>query len=102
MEDVCKLSNTSLLENSTDEGSSKWETVKNFMIKVIYYFKYILSMIHCVSVFQVSQPCAEMVVNCQWQGMLYPCGEIINPALTDEGVCCTFNKVASEYMYHHP
>lgn len=57
--------------------------------------------VHIVIV-QANQPCEQMIVNCQWQGVHYPCGDLVNPALTDEGVCCTFNRVPGKYMYHDP
>ncbi|GLV41439.1 pickpocket 28 [Carabus blaptoides fortunei] len=83
LEDICNVNGTQIESNSTDSSSSDWEFIKTFMLKV-------------------SQPCNKLFVHCKWQGYSVPCEHIINEALTDEGVCCTFNKVANQYMYHNP
>ncbi|KAF6201828.1 hypothetical protein GE061_004223 [Apolygus lucorum] len=53
--------------------TASWEYIKKFMIKM-------------------TQPCHEMLVYCQWHGDTVPCDEIFNPNLTDEGMCCVFNR----------
>ncbi|KAI5730158.1 hypothetical protein M8J76_010655 [Diaphorina citri] len=64
-------------------GVGEWETVKNFMIKV-------------------TQPCDSMLRLCLWHGDPINCSRIFYPSLTDEGMCCAFNKVRNEFIFKNP
>ncbi|KAK7604719.1 hypothetical protein V9T40_005905 [Parthenolecanium corni] len=66
-----------------DNASSSWPVVQKFMLKV-------------------SQPCHKMILSCTWHGEHQNCYEIFNAALTDEGMCCTFNRVKNELIFRNP
>ncbi|CAB3366736.1 Hypothetical predicted protein [Cloeon dipterum] len=61
----------------------KWATVQEFMIKG-------------------GQPCHEMLVACAWSSKNRNCTNLFNTALTDEGLCCSFNKVPRELLFRNP
>ncbi|BES98474.1 Amiloride-sensitive sodium channel [Nesidiocoris tenuis] len=63
--------------------TTNWDYIKKFMIKM-------------------TQPCHEMLVYCQWHGDPVPCDEIFNPNLTDEGMCCVFNRLKREFIFSNP
>lgn len=44
------------------------------------------------NIFQVSLPCEEMLLTCDYGGIEYNCMDIFVTVLTDEGLCCTFNN----------
>lgn len=66
-----------------DNHTGDWDSLRKFMIRV-------------------SQPCHEMIVSCQWANNPKICSELFNPSLTDEGICCSFNKVKSDYIFRNP
>lgn len=39
-----------------------------------------------------------MLISCRYGGSEYPCMEIFNSILTDEGLCCIFNGVHEEFL----
>lgn len=47
---------------------------------------------------RVAQPCAEMLLMCQYGTKLLPCTSAFRTELTDEGMCCTFNAVHRRFM----
>ncbi|KAL1457066.1 hypothetical protein WDU94_001739 [Cyamophila willieti] len=73
----------SLIGDGLGLGAGEWETVKNFMIKV-------------------TQPCDSMIRLCLWHGDPINCSRIFYPSLTDEGMCCSFNKVRNEFIFKNP
>ncbi|XP_059487052.1 pickpocket protein 28-like [Neocloeon triangulifer] len=60
-----------------------WAAVKQFMIKG-------------------AQPCHEMLIACAWMSAIRNCTNLFNTALTDDGLCCSFNKVPRELLYRNP
>ncbi|XP_069704368.1 pickpocket protein 28-like isoform X2 [Periplaneta americana] len=50
----------------------------------------------------VRQSCSDMVILCIYAGETYNCSDIFNPSLTDEGICCSFNKVKREFIFRNP
>jgi len=50
---------------------------------------------------QVRQPCQEMIKACYYAGKEENCNDIFNPSLTDEGICCSFNKVKRDYIFRN-
>ncbi|XP_065217344.1 pickpocket protein 28-like [Planococcus citri] len=82
LEDFCE-EDTLLESTMEDNNTSSWHQVQNFMVKV-------------------SQPCHEMIVSCKWHGEQQNCYEIFNSALTDEGMCCSFNKVKNDLIFRNP
>ncbi|XP_029346818.1 pickpocket protein 28-like [Acyrthosiphon pisum] len=71
------------MDSSIDNYTGDWDSLKKFMIRV-------------------SQPCHEMIVSCLWANNPKVCSEIFNPSLTDEGICCSFNKVKPDYIFRNP
>lgn len=51
---------------------------------------------------EISQPCHDMLVSCRWKSNFIPCNDVFNPELTDEGMCCSFNKVNRSFIYRNP
>ncbi|PSN50939.1 hypothetical protein C0J52_08126 [Blattella germanica] len=64
-------------------ASGNWETIQAFMT-------------------HVKQPCHEMVILCYYAGVIQNCVNIFNPSLTDEGICCSFNKVKRDLIFRNP
>lgn len=64
---------------------SVWEWVIN---KYIFYL-----------FLQISQPCEEMIIGCNFGGADYNCKDIFRTIVTDEGLCCVFNKLDPNFMY---
>ncbi|XP_044730080.1 pickpocket protein 28-like [Chrysoperla carnea] len=50
----------------------------------------------------VGQSCTEMLHLCYWKSISVKCEDYFNSALTDEGLCCSFNKVHRDYQFHSP
>ncbi|XP_032675500.1 pickpocket protein 28-like [Odontomachus brunneus] len=48
----------------------------------------------------ISQPCTDMLYFCKWHNMRIDCKDIFNPTMTDEGICCNFNGVQREFLFH--
>ena len=51
---------------------------------------------------QVTQPCHEMLQTCKWRSLAVECDNLFNAALTDEGICCTFNRVRRDLSIRNP
>ncbi|GAB0088073.1 Pickpocket protein 28 [Sergentomyia squamirostris] len=47
-----------------------------------------------------SQPCRDMLVMCRYASKVEQCMDIFWTSLTDEGLCCTFNTVHPDFMFH--
>ncbi|XP_061390871.1 pickpocket protein 28-like [Musca vetustissima] len=47
----------------------------------------------------ISQPCEEMIIGCNFGGLDYNCKDIFRTIVTDEGLCCVFNQLDPKYMY---
>lgn len=74
------------LENYPEETikdtdkSGQWDVLKHFLINI-------------------SQPCSDMLIDCQFGMEIFQCLEIFDAVLTDEGLCCIFNTVHSRFLY---
>ncbi|XP_054274391.1 pickpocket protein 28-like isoform X2 [Macrosteles quadrilineatus] len=68
---------------NVDESEISWKDLRSFMVNV-------------------SQPCHEMLVLCLWHSETFKCEDLFNPTLTDEGICCTFNRVKRDYVFQNP
>ncbi|KAL0277706.1 UNVERIFIED_CONTAM: hypothetical protein PYX00_004902 [Menopon gallinae] len=68
---------------SGSKVNASWSKMQNFMVKV-------------------SQPCHTMLVACLWRSEEMPCHAMFNPEITDEGMCCSFNKVKRNFIYRNP
>jgi amiloride-sensitive sodium channel len=82
LSDFCD-EDTQSMDSSMDNFTGDWDSLKKFMIRV-------------------SQPCHEMIISCLWANNPKDCSELFNPSLTDEGICCSFNKVKSDYIFRNP
>ncbi|XP_023304037.2 pickpocket protein 28-like [Lucilia cuprina] len=48
----------------------------------------------------ISQPCEEMIVGCNYGAIDYKCSDIFRTIVTDEGLCCVFNMLSPNFMYN--
>lgn len=48
--------------------------------------------------FQVAQPCEQMLVACRYGGRDSECMNMFSTILTDGGLCCVFNGVHRKFM----
>lgn len=44
--------------------------------------------------FELMQPCNQMIKGCAWLGKIIPCDTIFRVAKSSEGFCCSFNYKA--------
>ncbi|XP_015179465.1 PREDICTED: pickpocket protein 28-like [Polistes dominula] len=82
LEDLCNSDNSSVTSNLGNKGL-EWNVMRHFMINV-------------------SQSCSDMLYYCQWRGNATECDKIFNPTMTDEGICCNFNSVNRNHLFHDP
>ncbi|XP_064212989.1 pickpocket protein 28 isoform X2 [Tribolium castaneum] len=80
LNDYCNFNNNSL---ETAVQSPNWETVQNFLIRV-------------------GQTCSDSIKSCIWQNDNISCEEYFNNDLTDEGLCCSFNRLPAENIFKNP
>ncbi|XP_037037296.1 pickpocket protein 28-like [Bradysia coprophila] len=64
---------------SSNDFSSNWPQFREFII-------------------DVSQSCKEMFLLCKFASKVEYCMRLFDTALTDEGLCCTFNQVHRKYL----
>ncbi|KAK5646216.1 hypothetical protein RI129_004680 [Pyrocoelia pectoralis] len=83
LDDYCNLNNSfSNLSTSSDEAT-KWENVQKFILRV-------------------NPSCQDILKVCMWKQEELPCLELFNSALTDDGLCCTFNALPRSYVFRNP
>ncbi|KAK9752065.1 Amiloride-sensitive sodium channel [Popillia japonica] len=83
MDDYCD-SNYTIAKGDDDlENLADWDTLKAFILKV-------------------TQSCSEMLKLCKWKQKEHDCNVIFNPILTDDGYCCTFNRLPSSSIFRNP
>ncbi|KAI4464283.1 amiloride-sensitive sodium channel-related [Holotrichia oblita] len=83
MDDYCD-SNYTIAKGDDDlENLADWDTLKAFILKV-------------------TQSCSEMLKLCKWRQREHDCNVIFNPILTDDGYCCTFNRLPSSSIFRNP
>ena len=51
---------------------------------------------HFIDIFKVMMPCNELLVACQWQGVMKNCEKIFTLAKSDSGYCCSFNLIETD------
>lgn len=44
--------------------------------------------------FELMQPCVNMIRDCSWLGKIVPCDSLFRVAKSSEGFCCSFNYQA--------
>ncbi|KAF5271318.1 hypothetical protein FQA39_LY08116 [Lamprigera yunnana] len=80
LDDYCS-SNTSFSNLSLiNDEVSKWENVQKFILRV-------------------NPSCQEVFKVCMWRQQEMPCEELVNSALTDDGLCCTFNALPPNSIF---
>ncbi|XP_072934740.1 pickpocket protein 28-like [Epargyreus clarus] len=83
LESLCSSqADVDLFEDELAE-SADWDHTRSFLINI-------------------TQPCNEMLARCFWDSVEMSCQDLFNAQLTDEGLCCTFNVVHREMMFHNP
>lgn len=94
--------------NGIRSNNTSWNVFQQFLVRVTatyIYFALNLNQIcysDCNIYFhispQVSQPCSEMLVRCSFASVDHDCMELFNTVLTDEGLCCIFNRVHPKFL----
>ncbi|KAL3281010.1 hypothetical protein HHI36_004234 [Cryptolaemus montrouzieri] len=79
LEDYCNLNN----EPNQTEYETDWDTMQNFLITV-------------------GQSCNDMLKQCLWKNEKVDCDDYFNNDLTDEGLCCSFNRLPPNMVYWNP
>lgn len=59
---------------------SRWSSIQGFLMAI-------------------AQPCSLMIKSCQFASKNLNCSKVFRTVITDEGICCSFNTMALEYMY---
>lgn len=61
-------------------NSTNWSMFRRFLVKV-------------------SQPCSDVLLQCRYASVQHDnCMELFNTVLTDEGLCCIFNRVHPRFL----
>ncbi|XP_031626188.1 pickpocket protein 28-like [Contarinia nasturtii] len=50
----------------------------------------------------ISQPCSAMLLMCRYALDTFNCMDIFDTNLSDEGICCTFNKAEPKFLFKNP
>ncbi|KAK9499768.1 hypothetical protein O3M35_002744 [Rhynocoris fuscipes] len=81
--DFCNRDPPKRVAEKTINISAPWDYIQKFMINI-------------------SQPCHEMFMYCEWHGDRVECTDFFNPSLTDEGICCVFNRLKRDFIFKNP
>ncbi|KAF5271322.1 hypothetical protein FQA39_LY08120 [Lamprigera yunnana] len=80
LDDYCNSNNSfSNITTVSDEGT-KWDNVLKFILRV-------------------NPSCQEILKVCLWRQEEMPCEDLFNSALTDDGLCCTFNALPGSFIF---
>lgn len=52
--------------------------------------------------FQTGNSCSDMLKKCEWSSEVKNCDEMFNNELTDEGLCCSFNRLPPNKIFRNP
>ncbi|CAH1108555.1 unnamed protein product [Psylliodes chrysocephalus] len=80
LDDICNSNETI---NSTDSTGYNWTNLRNFLIRV-------------------GNSCSDMLKQCKWSSNGRSCDDLFNNDLTDEGLCCSFNRLPPKYIFRNP
>lgn len=85
LQNLCydEFENSSEANDGRQKGSSEWSVFRPYLLKM-------------------SQPCSQMLVSCKYAFDSYPCMELFDTVLSDEGLCCIFNPVNPTFLYVNP
>ncbi|CAH0557483.1 unnamed protein product [Brassicogethes aeneus] len=64
------------------KDETKWETLRDFLIRV-------------------GSSCENMLKLCKWRNEIVSCESAFNNDLTDEGLCCSFNRLPDNKIYRN-
>lgn len=82
LQNVCNLDGGTSDALQQSNGTNLWTDFREFLI-------------------DVSQPCSEMLLECRFGAKKWQCMHLFHSILTDEGICCVFNAVDAQFMYHN-
>uniref|UniRef100_A0AAR5Q842 Pickpocket protein 28 n=1 Tax=Dendroctonus ponderosae TaxID=77166 RepID=A0AAR5Q842_DENPD len=78
-----------LLDDSCNGNASfditeniSWQSLRDFLVKV-------------------GNSCSDMLKSCQWGSQYVDCDEVFNNDLTDEGLCCSFNRLPPSLIFRN-
>ncbi|XP_066261767.1 pickpocket protein 28-like [Euwallacea similis] len=79
-----KLLDDSCNGNTTFDSTEniKWETLRNFLVRV-------------------GNSCTDILKLCQWGSQTIDCEDVFNNDLTDEGLCCSFNRLPPQKIFRN-
>ncbi|CAG9839722.1 unnamed protein product [Diabrotica balteata] len=80
LDDICN-GNDSSHNNYT--GQYDWTMLRNFLIRV-------------------GNSCSDMLKACKWSSDKKSCEDLFNNDLTDEGLCCSFNRLPPTKIFRNP
>ncbi|KAF5296272.1 hypothetical protein FQR65_LT10267 [Abscondita terminalis] len=83
LDDYCNSNNSFSNLTSTSDEATKWENVLKFILRV-------------------NPSCQEILKVCLWKQETMECEDLFNSALTDDGLCCTFNALPKSYIFRNP
>lgn len=101
---LCNVENDSaIIDIDSSEKAGEWTYFKHFLINVRPN-QYLITHHddYHVIIVQVTQPCTQLITSCYWKSEPRACDTLFNAALTDEGLCCTFNSLHREMMFRNP
>ncbi|KAG5869552.1 hypothetical protein JTB14_002297 [Gonioctena quinquepunctata] len=78
LNDVCNGN-----ENYNISKPYNWLTLRNFLIRV-------------------GTSCSDMMKVCEWSSRKRSCDDLFNNDLTDEGLCCSFNRLPPSKIFRNP
>ncbi|XP_057651298.1 pickpocket protein 28-like [Diorhabda carinulata] len=82
LDDLC-VGNKSNQQPDNYTEQYDWKNLRNFLIRV-------------------GSSCNEMMKACKWTNDKKNCDELFNNDLTDEGLCCSFNRLPYNKIFRNP
>ncbi|KAK4879623.1 hypothetical protein RN001_007769 [Aquatica leii] len=83
LDDYCNSNNSFTNLTATGDEATKWENVMKFILRV-------------------NPSCQEILKVCLWRQDEMSCEDLFNSALTDDGLCCTFNALPRSFIFRNP
>ncbi|KAK4879622.1 hypothetical protein RN001_007768 [Aquatica leii] len=80
LDDYCNSNSSFTNLTLASDEATKWETVQKFILRV-------------------NPSCQEMLKVCLWRQDERLCERLFNSALTDDGLCCTFNALPQDFIF---
>jgi hypothetical protein len=85
--------NEDLVVNNYREGTAKqfYQNITNF--------EFLLSTLWLSGFSCFSEADNSLLKECSWKGIKIPCGLIFSKSITDNGICCSFNKAKADEIF---